>query len=713
MQPTPTLTQPSAAPPPADAPSVERMLAAYERMCWVSEMARTYDAHRDVCKYVHSTSRGHEAIQLAVGLQLRPHDLAYPYYRDEAMLLGMGLRPLDLMLQLLARRDDPFSGGRTYYSHPSLRREGFPKIPHQSSATGMQAIPATGAAHGLAYRERQGIDRPVAGEAPVVVCSLGDGSVTEGEVSEAWQMAVLHRLPILYVIQDNGWGISASGDEMRAMDAVEFAAGFKGLEARRVDGADFGASYAAVAQALATVRAERRPLLLHAAVPLLGHHTSGVRREWYRGEAELAEAQTRDPLVRLHQQLLATGVSEAYLNSIADKARMKVEIEFSEARQAEEPTEADLHTHMYAPTPVDAEAGQRQPTDTANGGGKEVVMVDAALHALDELMAQHPEALLYGQDVGRRLGGVFREAATLAGKYGDARVFNTPIQEAYIIGSTAGMSAVGCKPVVEVQFADYIWPGLNQLFTELSRSCYLSNGQWPVQALIRVPIGAYGGGGPYHSSSVESVLLQIRGVKVVYPSNAADLKGLFKAAFYDPNPVVLLEHKGLYWSKVPGTAAARTVEPDADYVIPLGVARTHLATSAEAVAAGATCAVITYGMGVHWAANAAAAMQQATGLAQVEVIDLRTLEPLDWVAVEAAVRRHGKVMVVTEEPAEGGFAQALAGRIAQQCFTALDAPVAVVGSARTPAIALNTRLEAAYLPSAERVRTELEALLAY
>lgn len=698
--PAPTLAQSGLA--------LDLLLAAYERMCWVSEMARTYDAHRDVCKYVHSTSRGHEAIQLAAGMQLRPQDLAYPYYRDEAMLLGMGLRPLDLMLQLLARRDDPFSGGRTYYAHPSLRREGFPKIPHQSSATGMQAIPATGAAHGLAYRERQGIDQPTADEAPVVLCSLGDGSVTEGEVSEAWQMAILHRLPILYLIQDNGWGISATGAEMRAMDAVAFAAGFPGLEARRVDGADFEASYAAVADALATIRRERRPLLLHAAVPLLGHHTSGVRREWYRGEAELAEAQARDPKPRLEATLRARGVNESMLEVIADRARMRVEIDFSEARQADEPTPADLTTHIYAPTPITAERGQRRPTNESNGGGKEVVMVDAALHAMDELMARHPEALLYGQDVGGRLGGVFREAATLAGKYGDARVFNTPIQEAYIIGSTCGMSAVGCKPVVEVQFADYIWPGLNQLFTELARSCYLSNGQWPVQALIRVPIGAYGGGGPYHSSSVESVLLQIRGVKVVYPSNAADLKGLFKAAFYDPNPVVMLEHKGLYWSKVPGTGAARGIEPDADYVIPLGQARTHLEASPERVAAGESCAVISYGMGVHWAANAAAALD-----GRVEVIDLRTLEPLDWPAIEAAATRHGKVLVLTEEPAEGSFAEALAGRIGQRCFRQLDAPVQVLGSVRTPAIPLNMGLEAAYLPSADKVRAALESLLAY
>ncbi|MFN8692684.1 MAG: alpha-ketoacid dehydrogenase subunit beta, partial [Cyclobacteriaceae bacterium] len=209
---------------------------------------------------------------------------------------------------------------------------------------------------------------------------------------------------------------------------------------------------------------------------------------------------------------------------------------------ADNPVPDEFDTHEFAPTPVTEEQGTREPA-----AGEKVVMVDAALHAVDEILKKHPEALFYGQDVGGRLGGVFREAATLAQKYGDNRVFNTPIQEAYIIGSTAGMTAVGARPIVEIQFADYIWPGINQLVEELSKSCYLSKGQFPVPAVIRVPIGAYGGGGPYHSGSVESALLTIRGIKVVYPSNAADMKGLMKAAFYDPNPVVVLEHKGLYW----------------------------------------------------------------------------------------------------------------------------------------------------------------------
>ncbi len=678
---------------------LDTLLKAYELMSCVGEMARVYDENRDLCKFVHSTSRGHEAVQLAVAMQLKPYDYVYPYYRDESMLLGIGMSPYELMLQLLAKRDDPFSGGRTYYAHPSLRRPDMPQIPHQSSATGMQAIPATGAAQGFKYLETQGL--ATYQEKPVVVCSLGDGAITEGEVSEAFQMAILHRLPIVYVVQDNDWGISATGAEMRAMNAVAFAKGFPGLETVEVEGWDFIACYEAFHRTLETVRKERRPFLFYAPCPLLGHHTSGVRSEWYRPAEELAEARKKDPFVVLKNQLLEWGLDENVLEGIETEAKARVRMDFEAAKNAPDPDPASIYDHIYAPTPVVEERGQRTPP-----GGKEVVMVDAALHALDELMRKHPEALLYGQDVGGRLGGVFREAATLAAKYGSARVFNTPIQEAYIIGSTVGMSAVGCKPVVEVQFADYIWPGLNQLFTELSRCHYLSNGKWNAQALIRVPIGAYGAGGPFHSSSVESVLTNIRGVKVVYPSNAADMKGLFKAAFYDPNPVVLLEHKGLYWSKVPGSKLARTVEPDEEYIVPLGKARIFLEADPDEVKYGTSCVVVTYGRGVHWAVNAAETLK-----GQVEVLDLRTLEPLDWQAVEASVKRHNKVMVLTEEPAFNTFAEALAGRIAQRCFHYLDRPPVVLGSAFIPAIPLSTVLENAVLPKIEEIAEALRRLV--
>lgn len=703
-------------------------------MATAKAMTEIYEANfKFVSKYVHATSRGHEAIQLAVGMQLVPQDFAYPYYRDDSMLLGMGLRPYHLMLQLMAKRDDPFSGGRSYYCHPSLRDEQFPKIPHQSSATGMQAIPATGAAMGFWYKEQlaavgSGQDQEASGGAQVdldnpypyhfkpkdkkawinghtsmvhgvVVCSLGDASVTEGEIAEAFQMAVLKKLPILYLVQDNGWDISATAAETRVANAAEYAKGFPGLEAISIEGNDFVSCWTTVQDILAKIRTERRPFLLHARVPLLNHHTSGVRKEWYRDD--LAEHASRDPYPILKRQLLENGFSDSAIQSLENQAFDTVSADFELSKNAEDPRPEDLFTHDYAPSPITEERGERSPVH-----GETKVMVDCALFAIEELMREHPDCLLYGQDVGRRLGGVFREAATLAEKFGDHRVFNTPIQEAFIVGSTAGMSATGLKPIVEVQFADYIWPGLNQLFTEVARSCYLSNGKWPVSCVLRVPIGAYGSGGPYHSSSVESVVAQIRGVKIAYPSNGADLKGLLKSAWYDPNPVVIFEHKGLYWSKVPGTEAARTVEPDADYVIPFGKARIALTAEKQAVEKGESLAIITYGMGVHWALNAAEAFP-----GQVEIVDLRTLNPLDDAAMYEAAQRHGKVLVVTEEQVNGSFAQSLAARIQENCFKYLDAPVKTLGAENMPAVPLNTVLEQRMIPSIEKVTLAMRELL--
>uniref|UniRef100_UPI00404B4D79 alpha-ketoacid dehydrogenase subunit alpha/beta n=1 Tax=Fluviicola sp. TaxID=1917219 RepID=UPI00404B4D79 len=677
------------------------LLRAFELMATAKTMSEKYEANKEVtAKYVHATSRGHEAIQLAVGLQLHPQDWVSPYYRDDSILLGIGLTPSELMLQVFAKKNDPFSGGRTYYCHPSLNRDDMPKIPHQSSATGMQAIPTTGIAMGIQYKENQGLAVDFNGVNPVVVCSLGDASCTEGEVSEALQMAALKQFPIVYLVQDNGWDISANAAETRAQDMSFYAQGFKGIEVRTIDGSDFVSSFETVNEVFDLVRKERRPFIIHAKVPLLGHHTSGVRKEWYRDDLE--EAAKNDPYPKL-KNIIRENFGEADVINTEAAVKKYVNEQYELALNSEDPSPESVTDHIFAPTPVTEELGERAPA-----GKKKTVMVDSALFAVRELMEKHPEALLYGQDVGGRLGGVFREAATLAQTFGDNRVFNTPIQEAFIIGSTVGMSAVGLKPFVEVQFADYIWPGLNQLFTEVSRSNYLSNGKWPVSCVIRVPIGAYGSGGPYHSSSVESVLTNIRGIKVVYPSTGADLKGLIKAAYYDPNPVVILEHKGLYWSKIPGTEGAMSIEPDEDYIIPIGKARVVQEANDLAVSKGETCVVITYGRGVYWTLEAAKDVQD-----RVEIIDLRSLNPLDISAINEAVVKHGKVMLVTEESIESTFTLGLAGRIQRDNFQSLDAPISIVGSVDTPAIPLNSILEAELLPNAEKVRVELEKLLAY
>ncbi len=679
---------------------------AFSHLCTAKAMTELYEENfKVVSKYVHATSRGHEAIQIALGMQLLPQDYVFPYYRDDSILLSIGMQPYDLMLQVLAKRDDPFSGGRTYYSHPSLKDADKPKIPHQSSATGMQAIPATGVAMGMQYLEKKGLKNPVLEETtlsddlPITVCSLGDASVTEGEIAEAFQMAALKQMPILYLVQDNGWDISANEEETRAQNAAEYAAGFHGLEAISIDGTNFEESYNTLNSVIETMRKERRPFLVHAKVPLLNHHTSGVRMEWYRDDLE--EARSRDPYPKLKSLLSENGFTTKELESIETSAKASAKEDYEKALIAEDPKPEDLFTHDFAPTPITEEVGERSPE-----GGEKVVMVDCALFAIEELMAKHKECLLYGQDVGGRLGGVFREAATLAQKFGDDRVFNTPIQEAFIVGSTVGMSAVGLKPIVEVQFADYIWPGLNQLFTEVSRSCYLSNGKWPVSMILRVPIGAYGSGGPYHSSSVESVVTNIRGIKIAYPSNGADLKGLMKAAYYDPNPVVILEHKGLYWSKVKGTSGATSLEPSEDYVLPFGKA--WLLQEIWKQEDIETATIVTYGMGVHWAYNATRSMRDT-----VEIIDLRTLYPLDEETIMTSVKKTGKCLVVTEEQSNNSFARALAGKIQEECFKYLDAPVMTIGSENMPAIPLNSTLEETMIPSTEKVKAKLDELLNY
>lgn len=680
----------------------EFLLRTYRLMYSAKVMAETYEANRSITKYVHSTSRGHEAIQLATAFQLKPQDWVSPYYRDESMLLGMGWQPYELMLQLLTKKDDPFSGGRSYYSHPSSKDASKPKIIHQSSATGMQVIPTTGIAQGLLYLETINRAAGPINELPVVLCSLGDASITEGEVSEAFQFAVLKGLPVIYLVQDNEWGISVSAEEGRAMDAFEYAAGFKGLNRIQVDGTNFFESFDTMRKVVQHTRAHRKPWLVHAKTCLLNHHTSGVRKEFYRTAEDLEKHAGNDPLPRF-RTAITQQVNEQELSRIESAVQQEIREQFDAASAAAEPETAQLMEHVFVPTPVTEEKGERSPL-----GAEKVLMVDAALFAIRELMQQHEECILYGQDVGRRLGGVFREAATLGEQFGDHRVFNTAIQEAYIIGSTVGLSAVGVRPIVEVQFADYIYPGFNQLVTEISKSCYLSRGKFPVSAVIRVPVGAYGGGGPYHSGSVESTLLSIKGIKVAYPSNAADMKGLMKAAYYDPNPVVMLEHKGLYWSKVPGTEEAKTPEPSKDYILPLGKGRVALHASQEKIDEGTTACIITYGMGVYWAAAAAKKLP-----GQIEVIDLRTLFPLDEALVFDTVKKHGRCLVLTEEQQNNSFAEALAGRIAKTCFQFLDAPVEVLGAVDLPAVPLNMGLEAAMLPNADKVAARLAEILRF
>ena len=678
--------------------SKETLKKAYTLLCTARSLSEIYELNKDITsKYVHATSKGHEVIQLALSLQLDKNDWVSPYYRDDSILLGIGISPYELMLQLLCKIDDPFSGGRTYYSHPSLKKENMPKIIHQSSATGMQAIPTTGIALGIKYKYENNFPNLSKNKKPIVVCSFGDAAITEGEVSEAFQMAALKKLPILYLVQDNEWDISAHSSETRAVDASTYAKGF-GIKSYTVDGTDFKKSYSIVSQAINEIREKSIPILIHAKVPLLNHHTSGVRMEWYRDD--IKESLERDPFPKLKQLLISNGFKEDELNKIEKDIKESIKKEFKRALKAKDPKEEDLFNFKFAPTKIKEEKG-----NIKSDNNEPIFMVDAAIFAIKELMTDHPECLLYGQDVGKRLGGVFREAATLGEKFGDKRVFNTPIQEAFIIGSTVGMSAVGLKPIVEIQFADYIWPGLNQLFTEVSRSYYLSNGKWPVSCIIRVPTGAYGSGGPYHSSSVESILTNIHGIKIAYPSNAADLKGIMKAAYYDPNPVVILEHKGLYWGKIKGTEETKTIEPNKNYILPLGKANVLLNASKKMIENGNSICIVTYGMGVYWSKTAAKKFNN-----QIEIIDLRTLYPLDEELIYESVKKHGRCIIISEEPSSNSFAQSLASRISQNCFNYLDSAIKVIGSENLPAIPLNSNLEERMLPNAIKIEKELKKI---
>ena len=672
---------------------------AYRLICTARSLSSIYEENKEITsKYVHATSKGHEVIQIALALQLKKHDWVSPYYRDDSILLGIGIKPYELMLQLMCKKDDPFSGGRTYYSHPSLKRENMPKIIHQSSATGMQAIPTTGIALGLRYKFKNNFKDTELEKNPIVVCSFGDASITEGEVAEAFQMASLKKLPILYLVQDNEWDISAHSSETRAVDAATYAKGF-GIKSYSIDGTNFEESYNIISKSISEIRKNSYPILIHAKVPLLNHHTSGVRMEWYRDDLE--QAKKDDPFPKLEKLLIDNNFQESKLNEIKKEIDKEIVEEFKKAMEAADPEPEDLFKYKFSPTDINKEVGNRSPENKES-----IFMVDAGICAIKELMEDHPECLLYGQDVGKRLGGVFREAATLGEHFGDERVFNTPIQEAFIIGSTVGMSAIGLKPIVEIQFADYIWPGLNQLFTEVSRSYYLSNGKWPVSCVIRVPTGAYGSGGPYHSSSVESILTNIHGIKIAYPSNAADLKGLLKAAYYDPNPVVILEHKGLYWGKIKGTEDTKTIEPSKDYIIPLGKAISVLQANKQNIDLGKSLCIITYGMGVYWAKQAANNYK-----GQIEIIDLRSLYPLDEEYIYSKVKEHSNCIVVSEEPSQNSFAQSLASKIYKNCFEFLDNSIAVIGSENLPAIPLNSILEERMLPSSKKIEIEVKKIL--
>ncbi len=660
--------------------------------CTARAMSSTYRKyHRQSSKYVHATSRGHEAVQIALGLHCCKQDYLFPYYRDDALLLAVGLKPKDLISQLLAKASDPYSIGRTYYAHSSVNQESLPKIPHQSSGTGMQAIPATGAAMGIQYMEKQGLS----GDGnPVVVCSLGDGALNEGEVSEALQYCELKQLPILFLIQNNHWSLSAKASEIRCSDIKTFLSGVPNIRYYHIDGNDFSQCYDSFEQAIGHVRSTRSPVVVQADVTLLGDHTSSIPAKRYRDDLS---PDVEDPFDRFKSELIDSGELLESLDKTYQNCEKDIEKIFLDIADHPEPKVSSIEQYVFSSVDVSTPAHVEKSVPDSKQ-----FMIEYGLLALRDLMQRHPECLIFGQDVGGRLGGVFGATASLEQEFGSHRAFNMPIQEALTIGSTVGLSAVGCRPIVEIQFADYLWLGLNQLFSELSRSCYLTAGKWPVSAVIRVAIGAYDNNGPYHSSSIEAILTNIVGVKVVYPSCGRDLYGLILAAYYDPNPVVILEHKALYWAQ--GEHFELVNDSQCELKMDFSIGKSKLVKKADS--ASQKVCVITWGMGVHLSWQAAKKFTN-----EVEILDLRTLSPIDEKAIYASVRKCGRCIILTEEAKNHSFAQSLAGRVQENCFSDLVCGIKVIGALDIPAIPLNETLEKAALPDVSCLTKAINLLL--
>ncbi|MDJ1470443.1 alpha-ketoacid dehydrogenase subunit alpha/beta [Xanthocytophaga flava] len=666
--------------------NADTLKKAYELMCTTQHIQNVYKKNADQIPYQYSSSRGHEAIQIAVAMHLKPHDFLFPYYRDESMLLTMGIQPYELMLQLLARKEDPFSGGKMPYLHPILQREDMPQIPIPGNYTGSHSIPATGLAQGLMYLLSQNLRMDF--DRPVVLCSLGDAVITEGEISEAFHIAILKKLPIIYLVQDNDWGGTVKSDEIRAVDAYELAGGFKGMKRVRINGADFVDAYDKVQIAIDYARLERMPVLLHAKCPLLDDHISGVSHTLYRSEENFALHQRDEPIERLRRYLLIEGETEESIDKIGQNIEQTINDSFEYASISQQPDTGNIMLYRFAPTKVIEEEGNRN-TDAS----EKITMRQAAIQALDELLTENPEAIYSGMEIGSPLGGIHREAAGLAQKHGNERVISMPAAESYLIGSIMGLAAAGCKPIVSMPSTKSIFLAMNQL-NRLSEAFYLSNGKIIVSSVIRVPIESVG---------IETLLLQFKGIKIAYPSSAADMKGILKSAFVDPNPVILLEHTSLYDLK-----EAESPAPASDYVLPLGKSRIAQYSAEESRNEGNSLVVITYGPGVH---RTIAASANYPG--SVEVLDLRTLSPLDWDAIMSAVKRHGKAMIVTMESQRGSFAEMLAGRITQQCFRFLDAPVFTCGAASLPAIPVNQQLAETAIPTADKIAEVIGQLLSY
>ena len=622
------------------------------------------------------SAAGHEIIGSVCGLVLKPEkDWGLPYYRDRAFALGLGCTPTDLFGSFLARATDHHSGGRQmpeHFSHKRLR------IPCQSSVVGSQLLHSVGVAKAV----------QMSGRDEVVYVSSGDGATSQGDFHESLNFACLHKLPLIFVVQDNGWAISVPVAEQTAGGSIsKIVKGYEGLTVHEIDGTDFDATCKAVTAAATKGRTGQGPSLIVAKVPRIGPHSSSDDPKKYKTLDHVEDDQKRDPIPRLEQYLIDNNIMTA---TEIEETKKRLFNEIEEAAVA-----ADQIPHPEPKTASDNVFKTVDAIETPENPSSDpaIVMVDALNHGLDEAMSQDKSIVIFGQDVAKGKGGVFGVTRELTTKHGEHRCFNSPLAESTIIGIATGMAMEGTfKPVAEVQFADYLWTGINQLFNELSSIHYRSNGEWTCPTVIRMPYGGYIQGGPYHSQSIEAYLAHCPGLKVVIPSNASDAKRLLKTAINDPNPVVFLEHKALYRQRV---FSARH-EPDADSLLPLG--------KAQIVHPGTDVTLITWGM--MSCMGSEVAQNLAKQNISIEVIDLRTLVPLDIDTILTSIQKTGKVLIAHEAPLCGGFGAEIAAQIAESAFTYLDAPIQRIGSLNCP-VPYSKILEDEVLPQ----RPTLEAAL--
>jgi len=621
----------------------------------------------------HVGGSGHEAAQVATAFALKPgYDWAYPYYRDLSFALAYGYGIGNVFLDVLHKAKGTDSGGFAmpfHWGHTGSR------IVSQSSPTGTQYLQAVGTALGAV---REGRDE-------VVYVSSGEGSTSEGEFHEAVNWAARERLPVLFLIQDNKYAISVTVKEQTAAPSVfHLVSGYEGLARFEVDGCDFLESHRAAAEAVARARAGGGPSLILAHVVRLLPHSSSDDQRKYRPAEDLERDRARDPLPRFEKYLLEARLASAdeisaMQRSVLEEIDRAAEMALGEAEQ----DPGNLLAYVYSPNVTVPKEGFTE----SEHRGERVVMVDAINHALAEELERNPRMMLYGEDVAGEKGGVFAVTRGLTKKFGRERVFNSPLAEASIVGTAFGLAVRGFRPCVEIQFGDYIWPGFMQLRDEVAMLRFRSANTWSCPMVVRVAVGAYIHGGLYHSQSIDGIFAHIPGLRVVMPSNAADAKGLLKTACRSDDPVIFLEHKGLYRANF-----AVSAEPDAGYCLPFGIART--------VKEGGDISVITWGMMVHRSLEAAHKLEEE-GVG-VEVIDLRTLNPLDREAILASVRKTGKVLIVHEDTLTGGFGAEIAAIIAEEAFTMLDAPIRRVAAKDSP-IPFSPILENAMLPQTEDI----------